>query len=382
MDRKRLEQELSLYLDGRLPTGRRERLLEQVSEDLEAARLLTAMRAASDTARSLTPERVGPDFSRDLWERIRSGEGTPEAVFREPIASLTKLRYLLSGAAAAAACILALSWLSREVPSAPDSTREAVVAKSAPAEPASALPLGSTTASVRTPSSDTGIPQIRDPQTDERLPNPERSRRGTPLHARGSNFDAQAPEVLMPLDAYSVAKAGVTECVGAIADLKRELPTIATSLTRGTDIQTITGSLEPAVERARESIQVVRWLQREQVVNVRPKFDANLMLVEQILARLEQDSADHDVNFLKFAAESLSRLELEESGQAVEVVCCGDSREFRVRFRNHFASRPESLRWFRMETVGGSAHGFRLVTPGSELDPFDGAVLRIQVTDR
>ncbi|MGE0144533.1 MAG: anti-sigma factor [Planctomycetota bacterium] len=377
MDRKRLEQELSLYLDGRLPTGRRERLLEHVSEDLEAARLLTAMRAASDAARSLTPERVGPDFTRDLWERIRSGEGTPEAVFREPIAPLTKLRYLLSGAAAAAACLVALSWLSREVPPTQGSNEQAIVAKSAPTEPASTLPLKDPMASMMVASADPTVPTTR-----ERSPDAERSRRGTPLHARGSNFDAQAPEVLMPLDAYSVAKAGVTECVGAIADLKRELPTIATSLTRGTDVQTIAGSLEPAVERARESIQVVRWLQREQVVNVRPKFDANLMLVEQILARLEQTSEDHDVNFLKFAAESLGKLELEESGQAVEVVCCGDSREFRVRFRDHFASRPESLRWFRMEAIGGSTHGFRLVTPGTAQDPFDGAVLRIQVTDR
>lgn len=61
---------------------------------------------------NLPTEKVSADFREQLWERIHAGEGTPDSVFKEPVPLWSKLRYAGSGAAAAAALLIGLSFLN------------------------------------------------------------------------------------------------------------------------------------------------------------------------------------------------------------------------------------------------------------------------------
>ncbi len=110
--------ELSQCLDGRLPSGRRALVMQHVDECAGCARYWEEMQAAQALVLRLPSQRVGADFRDRLWARIEAGEGTPDAVFREPVPMLTKVRYALTGAAAAAAVLLAATWLrgERETP--------------------------------------------------------------------------------------------------------------------------------------------------------------------------------------------------------------------------------------------------------------------------
>jgi anti-sigma factor RsiW len=98
--------ELSQCLDGRLPSGRRTLVMQHVEQCEACASFWSELQAAQRLVLQLPRQRVGDRFREQLWERIQAGEGTPEAVFHEPVPTATKLRYALLGAVAAAALLL------------------------------------------------------------------------------------------------------------------------------------------------------------------------------------------------------------------------------------------------------------------------------------
>jgi hypothetical protein len=102
--------ELSQCLDGRLPSGRRAVVLQHASQCEECGTFWEELQAAQLLTLRLQQPRVSENFRESLWERVQAGEGTPDAVFREPVPMLAKLRYALTGAAAAAAALLSLTW--------------------------------------------------------------------------------------------------------------------------------------------------------------------------------------------------------------------------------------------------------------------------------
>ncbi len=106
--------ELSQCLDGRLPSGRRAIVMQHVASCKDCGTFWTDLQAAQQLSLQLPPQRVSEGFREQLWERIRAGEGTPEAVFREPVPLLVKVRYALTGAAAAAAALLCMTLLREE----------------------------------------------------------------------------------------------------------------------------------------------------------------------------------------------------------------------------------------------------------------------------
>ena len=110
--------ELSQCLDGRLPSGRRTVVMQHAETCEACGQFWAELQAAQRLTLQLQQPRVSPGFREELWERIRAGEGTPEAVFREQVPTLTKLRYALTGAAVAAGVLLAASLL-RGDPHAP-----------------------------------------------------------------------------------------------------------------------------------------------------------------------------------------------------------------------------------------------------------------------
>jgi hypothetical protein len=104
--------ELSQCLDGRLPAGRRAGVLQHAADCAPCGAFWNELQQAQQLVQRLRQPRVGSDFRETLFARIASGEGTPEAVFHEPVPTLTKVRYAFTGAAAAAAVIAAALWLA------------------------------------------------------------------------------------------------------------------------------------------------------------------------------------------------------------------------------------------------------------------------------
>lgn len=102
---------LSLNLDGRLGSGQRRVLSDHLARCARCQDIDQELNAARALALSLPVQRVSDGFREELWQRIRAGEGTPEAVFREPIPVATKVRYFATGAAAAGLLILAGHWV-------------------------------------------------------------------------------------------------------------------------------------------------------------------------------------------------------------------------------------------------------------------------------
>ncbi|MEZ6037305.1 MAG: hypothetical protein R3F29_07480 [Planctomycetota bacterium] len=103
--------QLSQCLDGRLPSGQRTAAMQHVEQCAECRTFWDDLQAAQQLTLRLQQPRVGADFREQLWARIHAGEGTPEAVFHEPVPILTKVRYAATGAAAAAAVLLAAIWI-------------------------------------------------------------------------------------------------------------------------------------------------------------------------------------------------------------------------------------------------------------------------------
>jgi hypothetical protein len=90
----------------------------------ECARFWSDLQKAQELVLRLPSQHISGDFREQLFERIRSGEGTPDAVFREPVPLATKLRYAVSGALAAAALLVVTSiWRTHDAPRNTDVAR-------------------------------------------------------------------------------------------------------------------------------------------------------------------------------------------------------------------------------------------------------------------
>ncbi len=120
---------LSLNLDGRLSSGQRKLLLDHLDACEACHRIDGELNAARELALSLPTQSLSAGFREELWQRIRAGEGTPDAVFREPVPLATKLRYFATGAAAAGVLIAAAMFL-RPADDAPRNDEPVVTASS------------------------------------------------------------------------------------------------------------------------------------------------------------------------------------------------------------------------------------------------------------
>lgn len=145
MNCRTCQHELSEYLDGRLASGRRTQVLDHLAACDECTRAFAELQLAQTAAQRLPRHRTGSDFRDRLFARIEAGEGTPPAVFREPIPLLAKVRYTLSGAAAAAALVVVASLLRdrdavETLPSGPSATPAVVASNAAPKAPAPSFP--------------------------------------------------------------------------------------------------------------------------------------------------------------------------------------------------------------------------------------------------
>lgn len=117
--------ELSQCLDGRLPSGRRAEVMNHAESCATCGSFWLELQAAQELTLSLRETEVSPSFREGLWERINAGEGTPSAVFHEEVPLWSKVRYALTGAAAAAAMLLGVTFLMKDDVSNPNTTNVA-----------------------------------------------------------------------------------------------------------------------------------------------------------------------------------------------------------------------------------------------------------------
>jgi anti-sigma factor RsiW len=127
--------ELSQCLDGRLASGRRAVVMAHVAECSECDRFWTELQQAQELIVQLPRMCVGGDFRERLFDRIRTGEGTPPAVFHEPVPVLAKVRYALTGAAAAAAVLVVGTLIRNQSAPAPRSDDVAKLTNNEPLAP-------------------------------------------------------------------------------------------------------------------------------------------------------------------------------------------------------------------------------------------------------
>lgn len=98
--------DLSESLDGRLPSGRRKIVMGHLRSCEPCLLFWKELQSAQKLVLQLPRQRTSSGFREQLFERINTGEGTPEAVFLEPIPMAKKVRYAMTGAAAAAAVLI------------------------------------------------------------------------------------------------------------------------------------------------------------------------------------------------------------------------------------------------------------------------------------
>lgn len=344
----RLGHQLSQFLDGRLPAGQREQLLERIAEDAEAARLLEEMECAQDLARSLPVHRVGRSFSETLWDRIRSGEGTPEAVFREHLPVWTRLRYVASGAVAAAMLIAAVQVL------VPNGKQPAAEPRPEAVEVATMTP-----------------PAVADDGGARHRLRPVRS--------------GYAP-VFAPILPETVAQAGQVECVQAVASLQRRAPRLEERLVEVPPRQLV-GELVPEIGRVRGSARIIRWMQSENLLSLPAEFETTLTETENILRGFERANTTNDVTEFRVAVRRLRDIEVSQLQQQFDLRCCMPAHEFHAELAEQVARHPELGRALPvvLNMRGGTAQAvefmFEIVPLGGVRfgnHPFDNGVLVLE----
>jgi anti-sigma factor RsiW len=309
MNRKRIEQELSLHLDGRLPSGRREKLLAHLADDEEAARLWEEMQAAQEQALRLPGHEVSREFHESLWQRIRSGEGTPEAVFREPVPMATRLRYLATGAAAAAALIACFHFLFRSEEATPPAEQNVATVDARP--------------------DDTQDPAAR------------------------ASF-ALAP--IAPVNPLTVARASQEGAIDGVQQLRRRLPEIEERI-EVVEPRQLVVELDPLLDRVRGSADLMRWMHEERIIEMPGRLQAALELATRSVERMEEANMRNDARMLWIAVQDLKELDPDRLRADFGVVCCKDPEEFLLRFREHVVHNRNAGRALRIEVLQAAPVG-------------------------
>ena len=300
----RYQYQLSLHLDGRLSSARRDSLMQHLADCSSCQSLWQEMQSAQDLALSLPSQPVSPDFKDSLLTRIRSGEGTPEAVFHEPVPKLVKLRYLASGAAAAAVIIFGLSWYDN-------------------------LEGGDLQGNGM------GLTRI-DPSDSTSV-------------ARAGAWDPESLGIhsFIPVN---VAEAGARSVTDSARDLQYQTADLNSRVDHMSPRQLLREDEKFAgtMARARGSVGLMRWMQEVKIVYLPTRFDSELRLYEASLNRLQ--SAESPDEF-RFALEGINRLQIEHMRDNFQVICCQKPEEFFGRFSSVVSRNPDISRVLQVQVL-------------------------------
>jgi hypothetical protein len=317
----RFQYELSQNLDGRLPSGRREALLEHLAECAACTALSDDLQRAQDLALSLPAQRVADGFRTGLWDRIRAGEGTPEAVFQEAVSLWTKARYVASGAAAAAVLLLILGVFAKSDPSID------------PIDPGSASPAPIAHAE---PGPDAAV----DMETAPVSPMATLARLGAPR----------------PMAPMPVAEAAQLGCVNSVRSLQQQVATLEPELGRLAPREVVTRIAEP-VDSLRGAATLIRWMQDQDIIQLPGEFQAELRIAVNGLQMIDRAARTDNVQELTLAFRQLREIDVGKLQHRFRVMCCQNPAEFLEQFRHHFVQNPDARRVLRVEISDDPAFG-------------------------
>ena len=110
MSCRQYQYQLSQCLDGRLPGPKRREVMAHTDNCPRCALAWEEMQEAQSLIFRLEGTPVSAGFRKAVWDRVQSGEGTPEVLLHERVSWATKCRYGMVGAAAAALLLTAYSF--------------------------------------------------------------------------------------------------------------------------------------------------------------------------------------------------------------------------------------------------------------------------------
>jgi len=289
--------QLSLHLDGRLSSAGRHALMRHLDDCSSCQNLWQEMQRAQDLALSLPAQSVGSAFRETLLDRIRSGEGTPEAVFHAPVPKLVKLRYLASGAAAAAVIILSLNWFS-DLESVPQGNGK-------------------------------GLKPIEQSGSNS----------FANLLADGDSWDLESLGI-RPFIPINVAEVGARSVTDSVRDLQVQTADLKSRVASTPPRQLLREDAKRAgpISRLRGWVGLMRWMQEGKIISLPPRFASELRLAEAFSNRLQ--SAESPAEF-RFALGGIDQLQVEHMRDNFQVICCQNPEEFYVRFTSVMSRNPD-----------------------------------------
>ena len=290
--------QMSLCLDGRLPAGSRASVLAHIASCGDCDRVWDDLQKAQDLVLNLPVQKTSRDFRQTLWARIEAGEGAPEVKFVEPVSLMTKARYVIAGAAAAALMLVCGKLLlSGDLAGSGVSTGSQVATAPGQSSPAKTTPL-----------------HPKDPG-----------------NATISNAD------LVAFNPYSLTRQVTERTAQSIRKLRSQLCTDSSTLPQSF----MEPEMRAAVAELRDSIELVRFLQDTGVVvAIPPEIDSQL----RSLTRLVQNSDSSK----QVQAEICRVGQLEQLTKQVSVSVV-DSRSMLDRFQTQLDLNPGMKRMFTFQ---------------------------------
>lgn len=286
------QSDLSNNLDGRLPAGRRSRLLAHLAECAACTRTMRELEQARDLAMSLPAHPVSAGFRDTLWARIESGEAAPEVPVISSVPGLQRVRWFLLGAAAAALLLVAGELLRppRPEPTTPE------VAKATPPEAAPGVTL--------------------------------------------AGIDAQR------LEPAALAASAAASCIDGTRSLQSRLAEVEVRKD-SIDLRALQHELDPELRRVRASVNTLRWMKRANLMQpLPPELDANLHVVERSLEMVREARS---VDELRAAQRNLQDIRIEPLPRFLFVPAQLDPNTFFQRLQEFYVGDPDAPHFLRMQ---------------------------------
>lgn len=292
------EYEMSLSLDGRLPSGQRASLLGHIAECADCATTWEEMKKAQDLALGLPSPRVRPGFREDLQRRIESGEAAPDVVLHEPIPPFAKVRYLATGAAAAALLITVVNMFAGEAPSTPN-----------------------------------------DPDSIASTDLP-----GVPLTPRSIDRGIPASTQWQPVSEFALAKNTADSCANYVQELRDRVQSLGGRPLRQEDWQ----QLEGVLTNYRTAVGVMRWLDNKRFVRLPGELRAEFQEADRSVAEI------FGTKSLEVRRKHLQRLpnfRLERVREGLSIDCCRSIDDLSVELEELVKVMPDAGRVLQFQVV-------------------------------
>ncbi|MEM7203731.1 MAG: hypothetical protein AAF628_25935 [Planctomycetota bacterium] len=336
------EFEMSLSLDGRLPSGRKAALLRHVASCPTCARAWAVAQKAQLLAHAAPQRRLSPAFRAGLEQRIASGEGAPEAIYRAPNPLWSRTQHFVAGAAAAGLAI-AIYHFSTLAPPAATGTDLAHAPGDASAMTAAAPPV-------------------------ERSERPVE--RATRVEPRLEATPATSVTDLRQVSEYDLAVASAEHCVGQARELRRRVSRLKRE-TAGDPWRDV----EPTVTELRTAVDLMRWLERRGMVDLPDPVQKAFGAADHAFGRIDRAASPTErlagvQSLLEVGLERLRR-------QRFQIRCCRPAADLVCDLQDLVTIMPEAAKVFSFSTLASNPSVDTLV-PNSTRQPFLLLQVRVQ----